>query len=114
MRGSSNYRFGFPKESSASNGFASNQNGRAFYERSKIDHYVNNFNPMLLKLLKCSMDIQINNGWRVLSYLAKYLSKPNENEATMEFHMETSREHFNSRIVSAIDAEYFLLGFHKH
>lgn len=106
-------RFGFPKEPSEENGFCP-MTLRAFYKRSGVDAHVNNYNPYLLKLMKCSMDIQINSGHRVLPYLAKYLSKPGEDEATMDFHMETAHDHFQARVVGAVDAAFFVLGMHKH
>ncbi|PHZ07276.1 uncharacterized protein RHIMIDRAFT_277238, partial [Rhizopus microsporus ATCC 52813] len=32
----------------------------------------------------------------------------------MECHMQTTQEHFAARIVSSIDASFFILGLHKH
>ncbi|KAG0931848.1 hypothetical protein G6F64_011587 [Rhizopus arrhizus] len=86
---------------------------RAVYRRSVVDGNVNGYNPHLLKLLKVSMDIQINSSGRVLYYLAKYLSKI-DTPVDITTGADQARSHFKARQVGAVDAAYFLCGWNKH
>lgn len=106
-------RFRFP-EASCSEARFEGRDKRTLYKRSPIDGMVNSYNPYILKLMKSSMDIQINSGDRVVGYLAKYMSKVGDDEVEMECHMQTTQEHFAARIVSSIDASFFIIGLHKH
>lgn len=74
---------------------------------------MNGYNPYLLKLLKVSMDIQINSSGRVLYYLAKYLSKI-DTPVDITTGADQARSHFKARQVGAVDAAYFLCDWNKH
>ncbi|KAG1137280.1 hypothetical protein G6F38_011425 [Rhizopus arrhizus] len=105
-------RFGYPKPAS-DHSYFNPITQRAVYRRSVVDGNVNGYNPYLLKLLKVSMDIQINSSGRVLYYLAKYLSKI-DTPVDITIGADQARSHFKARQVGAVDAAYFLCGWNKH
>lgn len=105
-------RFGFPKPDCLFNHFDPNT-GRTIYKRTVEDAYINNYNPYLLKLLRVSMDIQVNNSGKVLDYLAKYLSKPNTH-IDIQYNMSTASDYFRARILGSIEAVYHICGWNLH
>ncbi|KAI7900368.1 uncharacterized protein BX663DRAFT_488564 [Cokeromyces recurvatus] len=86
---------------------------RTVYKCHIRDAYINNYNPYLLKMTKFAMDIQVNSGKDVLYYLAKYLSKV-DSGVNLQFNMENMHDHMKDRIVSVVDAAYFLCDWNKH
>ena len=66
-------------------------NGQMFLLRNPADVFINNFNPVILSLVKCNHDIQyVTNGHAVANYITAYMTK---NEAGM------------SRLLKQIDEE---------
>lgn len=91
---------------------------RLVYERSAESAYINTYNPWLLAVAQCNMDIQINVGHNSLPYLCKYLTKF---DTTRGYQMvDTNRDeedevqaHFHGRQVGAVEAVYDIFGWHK-
>lgn len=115
-------RFGYPKPPAERTQF---QDDVCEYERTVADEKVNNYNPYLLSLFRCNMDIQYNKGPRAAYYLAKYITKFDEVvDASIEklavggrFKYSTSvtsSEHFKARSVGSIEAVYNVCGYVKH
>ena len=113
-------RFGYPKQPAPRTEFVEDT---CIYERGVQDMNMNNYNPFLLATWRANMDIQYNKGEAAVRYLAKYMAK-NEAEAIVEvsnrgsgyFRMQEKKgkEHFQNRIVGAIEAVYDVMGWHKH
>ena len=78
-----NCRFGFPHAPSDRAAYYLSTN-RCSYKRSIHDSFVNSYCPYLLQLTRVSMDIQINFSQSVMYYLAKYMSKVDQ-EVDVEY-----------------------------
>ncbi|KAI9260429.1 hypothetical protein EDC94DRAFT_141685 [Helicostylum pulchrum] len=59
------------------------------------------------------MDIQVNYTGRVMYYLAKYMSKVDQ-DVELKYGMENVTTHFKGRQIGAVDAAYCLSGWNKH
>ncbi|CEP08738.1 hypothetical protein [Parasitella parasitica] len=115
-------RFGYPKDAAPRTEFVEDF---CIYERTVADMNVNAYNPYLLACWRANMDIQYNKGEAAVRYLAKYMAK-NESDAVFEIinkgssgnyrirNEKTTKEHFKSRIVGAVEAIYDIMGWHKH
>ncbi|CAO3613965.1 unnamed protein product [Mucor fragilis] len=109
-------RFGFPKTENESAHF--DRDDRAIYKRELTDIYINPYCPFLLAMFETNMDIQVNKGPAAVQYLAKYLTKLDDNT---EFRLQVSGsrdvsidEHMKARLVGSIEAAYNLLSLHQH
>lgn len=100
--------------------------GRCVYKRGVQDAMLNNYNPYLLAVWRTSMDIQYNDGPQAVRYLAKYLAKDSYETkvALRSIHNANSghyqksnwieeNEHYNTRIIGAIEATYDLMSWTK-
>ncbi|KAG0733804.1 hypothetical protein G6F57_012926 [Rhizopus arrhizus] len=64
-------------------------------------------------LLRVNMDTQINADRKVLSYLAKYMSKA-DSDVHLHYHVETSQEHLKARMIGAVEAVYHICVWYLH
>ncbi|CAO3619298.1 unnamed protein product [Cunninghamella blakesleeana] len=109
-------RFGFPFLPSEVTKF---DNTRVIYKRNEESAYVNPYNPYLLSVGRCNMDIQINKGYKTLSYLCKYLTKfDTGNDFSIvdssQNNMESSYVyHFRGRQLGIVEAVYDIFGWRK-
>ncbi|ORX52871.1 hypothetical protein DM01DRAFT_1346533 [Hesseltinella vesiculosa] len=63
-------RFGFPFAPSSASFI--DDNGKCVYKRSEESAFINNYNPYVLALAKCNRDVEVNKGYKAMSYLCKY------------------------------------------
>jgi hypothetical protein len=75
-------RFDFPRKMSPAtvildqDDAARNKGRFVLLKRTKQEVYINNYHPVLLKILKCNMDLQVvTDANAVAYYIAKYISK---------------------------------------
>lgn len=116
--GISRCRFGFPFGSKNETSF---EDGRMLYKRNIESGFVNPYNPFLLTLMRCNMDIQLNKGHRAMSYLCKYLTKFDtgasfnvvDGEAPVVEDSNPYVSHFRGRHYGIIEAVYDIFGWHK-
>ncbi|KAI9467612.1 hypothetical protein BDB00DRAFT_750040, partial [Zychaea mexicana] len=107
-------RFGFPQMPSETVHFDGDKYN---YPRDLRSLYVNPYNPYLLSLMKCNMDIQLNRGYKALSYLCKYLTKFDTGR-THEIvdasgFVNNTIGHFRARKMGVVEAVYDIMGWHK-
>ena len=108
-------QFNFPKPISKVSEF--DKDDHAIYARGAEDVLVNPYNPYLLALFETDMDIQINQGPAALHYLAKYLTKMQDD---IEFQLVATGNqdvfvgyHMKSKIFGSIEAAFDILGLHN-
>ena len=109
-------RFGYQKAHQTS--FI--ENDKSFYKRGFRDQNVNTYCPFLLSMFKCNMNIQVNTGCAAMHYLAKYLTKA---EQDTDFSVVPNsfrpqqvdiQDHLKARIVGSVEVSYMLLGLHMN